>query len=496
MKIFTSNSINGRRKIINRIALVILFVVFILPGFSQTVITGGTTLKVLSGTSVTSTEQMTVQNTGSLINDGTVILKKNLDNQNATANSLGSGTFIMSGTSGQSILGQSIFQNLTISNSTGVTIGGSTRVNGSFSLTSGIVTLGSNNLLLGANSTVAGTPSSSNMVAATGSGQLRKEFPVGALSTSTLSFTYPVGDATSAPEYSPVTLNFISGSFAANNYAGITLVNAQYPGTSVNYLNRYWNISQSNITNFSCAATFQYVPADVVGDESNMYCFKVEPAPFIAYQKANTGTHTLVAPGLTTFSSFTGNRGSTLTPPETHIVGGVNVEPAQTLCFDAQKTLIIAGNGTTFIVQSSGLVNLVAGEKILLYPGTLVYSGGTLHGYITSTGTYCSVPSNPIVVNQEEKASTTTGLEILKDGYIRIYPNPTQGEFTVELSKNLVGVPIQTEIFGVRGEKVFSKDLTGELKHEFTLAGRPVGVYFVKVIAGDEVLTHKLILTR
>ncbi len=461
-------------------------------GFSQTIITGGTTLKVTSGTTLNSTDQVTIQNSATLDNQGTVILKKNLVNQNATPNSLGSGTFIFSGTVNQSVSGQNIFGNLTLNNATGLTVGGNTRINGIFTLTSGVVTLGSNNLLLGPVATVAGTPTSANMVVATGSGQLRKEFPAGFSGI----FTYPVGDATSVSEYSPVTLNFVSGTFGADNYAGVNLVNAQYAGTLNNYTNRYWNITQSNISNFSCVATFQYVLADVVGDESNMYCFRVDPLPFTAYSKANTGAHTLTAPGLTSFSTFTGNRGDLATPPATHYVGDVTTGSGQSLCFDASQTLVIAGNGTTFIVQSGGNVNLIAGEKIYLMPGTMVYAGGYLHGYIASNGQYCTVPSNPVVINPAEKSVEETGSPVVKTDVCRIYPNPTTGKFTVELAEGMVDQNVRIDILGVTGSRVYSGDFTGARKHDFTLEGRPVGIYFVKLVSGETVFTSKLILTR
>ncbi|MEI7983311.1 MAG: hypothetical protein WCI71_16800, partial [Bacteroidota bacterium] len=192
---------------------------------------------------------------------------------------------------------------LTINNSNGVILGGSVNVPGVLSLTSGLLTLGSNDLTLGTASTIAGTPSSVSMVVATGTGQLRKGFGAAG------SFLFPVGDNTVTPEYSPVTLNFASGTFGTGNYAGINLVKAKYPGdpNTISYLSRYWNISQTGITDFSCNAMFQYLLSDVTGTESQIYCMKVNPAPFVVYDIANTTDHRLTASGLTTFSTFTGS---------------------------------------------------------------------------------------------------------------------------------------------------------------------------------------------
>jgi len=124
------------------------------------------------------------------------------------------------------------------------------------------------------------------------------------------SFVYPIGDNTVTPEYSPITLNFTSGTFAANNYAGVNLVNSKYPTDPnfISYLKRYWNLSQSGITGFNCNATFQYVTADVNGTENQISTILVNPTPYFAYDLANIALHQLTASGLTSFGTYTGTQ--------------------------------------------------------------------------------------------------------------------------------------------------------------------------------------------
>ena len=246
--------------------ILVMSLVFSCIAIGDNIITSGCTVKVSSGTVVSSSDNL-IMNSGSELNvQGTLVLKKNLVNLNTSPASLGTGTMEFSGTSNQTISGQCIIQNMTVNNSTGLSVSGNTRVNGTLTLTSGLVTLGSNNLSLGPASAISGTPSESNMIVPAGTGQLQKEFPVGF----TGSFIFPVGDTTVTYEYSPVELNFASGSFASGNYAGITLVNAKYPDANIttSYLKRYWKITQSGITGFTCTANFKYVDADIVGTES------------------------------------------------------------------------------------------------------------------------------------------------------------------------------------------------------------------------------------
>ena len=265
-------------------------------------VSSGTTLRVSAGTTMVSVGTMTVKSGGVLNNQGTVILNANLDNQNAGNTDLGSGTYILNGTSLQTVNGTNTFGGLTVNNPGGATLNGNTAVNGMLTFTQGIIAIGVYNISLGSSATVAGSPSASSMVTATASGEFRKSFSgVG-------SFTFPVGDYVSTADYSPVTVNFTSGTFGGGNYVGVKLVNAAYPGASGNYLNRYWEISQSGITSFNCNVVFQYVPADVVGTESLISGVKVYPLPIVVYTLANTSLHQLTANGLTSFGIFTGGQ--------------------------------------------------------------------------------------------------------------------------------------------------------------------------------------------
>ncbi|MEA5109761.1 MAG: hypothetical protein VB072_04975 [Lentimicrobium sp.] len=267
---------------------------------ADNIITSGTTLRVSAGTTLVSTGNLVINSGATLNNSGTVNLKSNLNNLNASQNSLGSGTVIFSGTASQAISGNNTIQNLTINNASGVTNNGQTLVNGVLTLTSGRVTLGAYNLTLGTAATIGGAPSSSAMIVATGSGQMRKSYAAAG------SFVFPVGDNTGTAEYTPVTLNFSAGSFAGGNYAGVNLVNAAYPGSSGSYLNRYWNISQSGISSFTCNATFQYLVADVNGTETSIWCVRVLPEPQTNYQVTNATLHQLTANALNALGTFTG----------------------------------------------------------------------------------------------------------------------------------------------------------------------------------------------
>ncbi|MDP1621096.1 MAG: GEVED domain-containing protein [Bacteroidales bacterium] len=166
-----------------------------------------------------------------------------------------------------------------------------------------------------------------------------------------------------------------------------------------------------------------------------------------------------------------------------------NVGSVQTNCYNALGTITVAGGGTTFIVNSGGSATLIAGQNIKYLPGTTIQNGGYMHGYISLTE-HCGVKL-PSIVN------TVTGTDELpvisqKTGF-KLYPNPTSGNFTLEQSSGPLQPIVRIEIYGMHGEKVFAGQFTHETKHEFSISELPTGLYFVKVIAGNEAETIKLI---
>jgi hypothetical protein len=288
--------------------IILLCLAFSVTGYlrAETHMLGSISMNVTSGTSVTDLSNLLLDNGGVLDNQGTLTVKGNLTNSNTSASNLGTGTYIFAGTSPQTISGPNIFNHVTINNTTGVSLTGSSdnTINGIFTLTSGRFTLGNLNLLLGTTATIGGTPAAGNMVVPTGTGELRKSF------AGTGSFTYPVGDNDGTAEYSPVTTNFTTGTFPGGNYLGVNLKNLPDPDPTVStgdYLNRYWVLDNSNISGYSCNLTFTFTDADVVGTKANLFCVESFPIhqvydPYVSNNHL-TGT-------VTSFGRFTGANGA------------------------------------------------------------------------------------------------------------------------------------------------------------------------------------------
>lgn len=469
------------------IALLFLLATVCQLSFAQMTIISGGKVVVAAGGYLNSTENMVINSGGNLDVQGTLNLQKNLQNGNAAANSLGSGTVLFAGAAAQTVSGLNVFQNMTLNNVNGLSLSNDQKVNGILSLSNGRITLGANNLLLSSTASVGGAPSAANMVVATGAGQLRKEY------SAFVSFLFPVGDVTGVAEYSPVTVGFNSGTFGANNYVGVNLVDAAYPGVGASYTSRYWNIAQSAITNFSSNLNFQYLLADVVGVEASIFTTKVDPVlPWTAYNVANVATHTMDAHGLSSFGTFTGNIGNAAIPPAIRSLQDKIITPGAPQCADAVQTLIIAGNGTYYWVQNGGSVTHIAGSNIRYLPGTKVDAGGYMHGKISTI--YCAPyvhpapPSAPISGNGNGEEIFGT-----KDDFFKIYPNPTPGTFTLELKGDIDPNNVNVEILSVLGDRIQTTSNLNSRKQEFSITNRPSGIYMVHVNTPSGTQTRKII---
>lgn len=175
---------------------------------------------------------------------------------------------VMNGVATQTIGGtvSPVFSNLTLNNSFGeVALNTSATVNGTLSLTQGILDIGNYNLTVGTNP-IAGSFSTSNMIITSGTGKVRRNFE------QIDSYTFPIGERTiGGLHYTPITATISSGTFS-NAYIGFSVVNAVHPNNSslTNSLSRYWEMEHSGITSGIISVVANYETNDVIGTESTI----------------------------------------------------------------------------------------------------------------------------------------------------------------------------------------------------------------------------------
>ena len=178
-------------------------------------------------------------------------------------------------------------------------------------------------------------------------------------------------------------------------------------------------------------------------------------------------------------------------PSGTTIVTGT-MASGESDCHSALQTIQVAGSGTQFQVETGASVLLVAGQKISCLPGTKVFHGGYLRGYISPDHPWCTQPSLPgVVISADEEKLALNPLPACK-----IYPNPTSGVFTVQMNEEMRSAPVFLELRGLHGELVKSMHSEGNTHLNFSLENRPTGVYFLRILSGKNASTFKIIRSK
>ena len=181
-------------------------------------------------------------------------------------------------------------------------------------------------------------------------------------------------------------------------------------------------------------------------------------------------------------------------PVTQRTLANITVLNGQSVCSDAVQTIFVAGNGTFYTVNTGGISHLVAGQNVLLYPGTTVQSGGYLHVYIANDCLYCTAPKNSIAANVPDSIVRPDQPGLAQgNGLFRVFPNPTTGIFTVEMLDAAGMKPAHIELFGMQGRLVSGMDLMNQSTHTFDLGTNPPGLYIIRVVVGNEEKTARIL---
>jgi len=73
-----------------------------------------------------------------------------------------------------------------------------------------------------------------------------------------------------------------------------------------------------------------------------------------------------------------------------------------------------------------------------------------------------------------------------KGQFFKIYPNPNEGVFTMELMDAFQTSAVRVEIYDMMGASVLQVELAGKQLYEIDLSGSPAGIYLLRVIKGDK----------
>lgn len=231
-----------------------------------------------------------------------------------------SGTVVLNGSGAQTLGGNSstTFANLTVNNSSadadGVTLAADQKVTGTLTLTDGLVKVEDKTLTIGPAGSISGGSAASMVVThedGSETGALCKEYPDGE-NQDPAAFTFPVGDIVDGTDYSTATLDFADGSDFNSGKVCVRVTDAKHPNNNspLHYLTRYWTVTSGGISGFSCAATFTYVDADIVGTEASLIGLKYDSPAWTPGGPVNASRNNFQMT-VSSFSDFTAGNNPT-----------------------------------------------------------------------------------------------------------------------------------------------------------------------------------------
>lgn len=167
-------------------------------------------------------------------------------------------------------------------------------------------------------------------------------------------------------------------------------------------------------------------------------------------------------------------------------------------CFGALQTITVAGGGSTVALNSGSSVNFIAGQSIRFLPGFHAKNGSYMDAHITQDATFCDIEDKSIILAEYQQyidrknsaeSREVNGSEI----NFKVFPNPSDGRFTIELSEE--GSDSEVLIYNITGSEI-AKFKTGDrLSLQVEIEGIEKGIYFIKVTnRGGEQLSRKILI--
>lgn len=172
--------------------------------------------------------------------------------------------------------------------------------------------------------------------------------------------------------------------------------------------------------------------------------------------------------------------------PENLTVSDINIDGDESDV--ANNIITTSGNNS---VLSGGSYQLIAGSSVKLNPGFHSENGSSFQAYTDADP--CNLPS-PIALPDDEDTFTDIFDTENEEAY-RVFPNPTRGIINITISSNEVK-DLEVEVYNVLGNLVHKETQYFSSQLHIDITNQTQGVYHLKIKAGGNIYTEKIILRK
>lgn len=166
------------------------------------------------------------------------------------------------------------------------------------------------------------------------------------------------------------------------------------------------------------------------------------------------------------------------------------------ICYDAINQIVVAGNNSYFIIEEGATSNFIAGNSIHFLPGFHAQEGSKVNAYITTNASFCyenALPSSPLVIpkkSAELKDSELVTNRSNETKKIKLFPNPNNGQFNIELTNYNAAT---VEIYSLLGAKIVQLNNMQTGIYPLNM-GMQKGIYILKVNEGEKQAIQKFVV--
>jgi ligand-binding sensor domain-containing protein len=203
-----------------------------------------------------------------------------------------------------------------------------------------------------------------------------------------------------------------------------------------------------------------------------------------------------VATLLTLYSQPVNITVNNCSPPEKLLISDTIF--ATSTCLNAFDTISIAGDESEVVVATGVSLELIAGMSVIILPGFHAESGSFFNASITTDSTFCdggsggSFVEQPVEKSKEVKPLFEKQAIIQGDKSVKLYPNPNNGQFVLELTN--AGSNTIIRVYNMVGSIIYESKATNQSNHKINLSGIKSGIYIVKVNDQKKQFTKKIII--
>ena len=379
-------------------------------------------------------------------------------------------------------------KSLTIDNSSGVTLNSNTTVSGTLNLINGNLMTGTNTKMLGTSLTNLGTLNNST-------GKIVGNF-VRLISNPSGPILFPVG--VTSTKYTPVTLNNVSG---CGTFSIIAVAGAHPNVLGTNVLQMYWKLTNGGLT--SADITFNYLDADVVGDENNYVIGKYDGNWSFPGGSVNPSTNQATITGVTTFSDWSLGDQSAL-PVELSSFSASVVGNAVKLNWKTETEVNNYGFEIHRQVHTSTPLSVTGWDKIGFVNGNGNSSSPKSYTFVDDKVTAGKYSYRLKQIDNDGQFEYSKAIEVDLSGVKKFelsqnYPNPFNPTTTIRFNLPEAG-NVKLTLFNILGQEL--QTLVNEFKESgvhtinFNASELNSGMYIYKIEAGTFVQTRKMTLVK